>query len=140
LHKELLQQKIAEVKGRISSGGIQEAVIRGLIYAVRTDAAVDERGFELTRRLRIAHSDMSLPEFKSMVREQSTMLLIDQKRALEAIPSMLPPDPQTRERAFELIKQILSARGAHLEDNQKLHEVAALFLGPSQHEATSLRH
>jgi hypothetical protein len=140
LQKELLKQKIAEIKGRIALGGIQEAVIRGLLYAGMTYAAVDERGFELMRRLRIAHGGMSLPEFKSIVREQSNMLLVDQKRALEAIPSMLPANPQTREKAFEMIKQILSARGADLEDNQKLREVAALFLGPSQHEAPGLPH
>jgi hypothetical protein len=132
LHDELLKRKIAEIKGRIATGGVQAAVIRGLIYAGTTYGMVDERGFELLRRLRLAHGGISLAEFKSIVRDQSNMLLIDQRRALDAIPGMLPPDLETRQRAFNLIKQILQARGARLEDNQKLSEVASLFLGPAQ--------
>ena len=39
-----------------------------------------------------AHGDMPLSIFKSLVREQFNMLLLDQNAALAAIPSMLPPD------------------------------------------------
>ena len=129
LHSELLKSKIAAIRERIATGGIPEAVIRGLIYAGMTYGAVDERGFELIRRLRIAHGRLSLAEFKSIVRDQSNMLLIDQKKALDAIPEMLPPDYDTRQKAFDLIKQVLRARGARLEDNGKLREVERLFLG-----------
>ncbi len=54
-------------------------------------------------------ADLSLAEFKALVREQFNMLLIDQEAALAAIPSMLPPDAETRAEAFDLIKQVLSA-------------------------------
>ena len=129
LHSELLKSKIAAIRERIATGGIPEAVIRGLIYAGMTYGAVDERGFEMIRRLRIAHGRMSLADFKSIVRDQSNMLLIDQKKALDAIPDLLPPDYDTRQKAFDLIKQVLRARGARLEDNWKLREVESLFLG-----------
>jgi hypothetical protein len=125
-----LKRKIAEIKGRIATGGLQEAVIRSLLYAGMTYGAVDERGFELMRRLRRAHGAMSLADFKAMVRDQSNMLLIDQQGALDAIPGMLPDDPQARHQALGLIKQILEARGARLEDNERLQEIAALFLEP----------
>ena len=131
LHNELLKSKIAAIRERIATGGIPEAVIRGLIYAGMTYGAVDERGFELIRRLRIAHGQLSLAEFKSIVRDQSNMLSIDQKKSLDAIPDMLPPDYDTRQKAFDLIKQVLRARGARLEDNWKLREVERLFLGPA---------
>ncbi|HKQ45558.1 MAG TPA: DUF3141 domain-containing protein [Rhizomicrobium sp.] len=139
LHKELLKSKIAAIRARIATGGIPEAVIRGLIYAGMTYGAVDERGFETIRRLRMAHGRMSLAAFKSIVRDQSNMLLIDQKKALDAIPDMLPPDYDTRQKAFDIIKQVLQARGARLEDNWKLREVETLFLDPAQHDkATAL--
>jgi len=48
-------------------------------------AAIDERGFELARRIRQAHGDMPLAELKALVREQFNMLLIDQEAALKAI-------------------------------------------------------
>jgi len=139
LHKELLKRKIAEIKGRIATGGLREAVVRGLLYAGMSYATVDERGFEMTRRLRQAHGGMSLADFKSMVRDQSNMLLIDPKAALDAIPGMLPPDFETRQKALDLIKQILGAAGAQLDQNPNLEVVAALFLGAPGHGDAAAR-
>ena len=71
---------------------------------------------------------MPVAEFKELVREQFNILLIDQKAALEAIPSMLPSDPESREEALELIHQVLRARGElSAEDNERLKEIARLF-------------
>jgi pimeloyl-ACP methyl ester carboxylesterase len=128
LHQELLQKRIAELKSRIPIGGLREAVIRGLLYAGMTRAAIDERGFELTRRIRQAHGDIPLSDFKALVREQFNMLLIDQEGALRAIPAMLPSDPEERRKAFDLIKQVLGARGEMSpEDEKRMTEVARLF-------------
>jgi hypothetical protein len=128
LHRELLNKRIAELRSRIPLGGLREAVIRGLLYAGMGRAAIDERGFELARRIRQAHGEMPLSEFKTLVREQFNMLLIDQDAALRAIPSMLPPEIETRQKALKLIKQILSARGEmSAEDEERLAEVVRLF-------------
>lgn len=128
LHRELLAKRIAELKSRIAVGGLQAAVIRGLIYAGMGRQAVDERGFEAVRRIRQAHGDLSLAAFKALVREQFNILLIDSNAALAAIPSMLPPDAETRKVAFGLIRTVLSARGEISGDDRKrLEEVARLF-------------
>src|SRR6476659_2348502 len=79
LHHELLQARIAELKSRIPAGGLRAAVIRGLLYAGMTRAAIDERGFELARRIREAHGDIPIADFKALVREQFYILLIDQE-------------------------------------------------------------
>src|SRR5439155_24267541 len=52
LHHELLQTRIAELKSRIPSGGLPAAMIRALLYAGMPRGAVDERGFEMVRRIR----------------------------------------------------------------------------------------
>ena len=128
LHRELLEARIAELKSRIPAGGLQEAVIRALLYVGMARASVDERGFEAVRRIRRAHGDMPLSMFKSLVRAQFNMLLVDQNAALAAIPAMLPPDRQTRLAAFELVGQALGARGEFsAEDRKRMNEVARLF-------------
>ena len=128
LHRELLQKRIAELKSHIPEGGIRAAVIRGLIYAGVDRASVDERSFELARRLREEHGDMSLADFKTLVREQFNMLLIDQEAALAAIPSMLPPDAETREKAYGVIRQIMNVRGElSTEGKKRMNELARLF-------------
>ena len=100
LHRELLQSRIDELKSRIPAGGLPAAIVRGLIYAGMTRAAIDERGFEIARRIRQEYGDKPIAEFKRLFREQFNMLLIDQEAALAAIPSMLPPDAETREKAY----------------------------------------
>jgi hypothetical protein len=128
LHQELLQKRIAELEAAIPTGGVRAAVIRGLLYAAMTRAAVDERGFEALRRIREAHTDLSLAAFKALVREQFNMLHIDEDAALAAIPSMLPADADTRAKAFDLIRQVLSATGPlSAEDNARLAQVGRLF-------------
>jgi len=128
LHRELLQKRIDELKSRIAIGGIRAAVIRGLIYAGVSRAAIDERGFELARKIRQAHGDMPIADFKALVREQFNILLVDQEAALAAIPSMLPPDTESREKAYVIISQIMSARGElSAEDKKRMGEVAKLF-------------
>lgn len=128
LHQELLQKRIAELKSRIPAGGLREAVIRALLYAGMTRAAVDERGFEAVRRIREAHGDLPLSDFKALVREQFNMLLVDREAALAAIPSMLPTDAETRRKAVDLIKQVLAASGElSAEDRKRINEVERLF-------------
>ncbi|HET7803259.1 MAG TPA: DUF3141 domain-containing protein [Pseudolabrys sp.] len=128
LHRELLQKRIAELKALIGVGGLRAAVVRGLIYVGMNRAAVDERGFELARRIRKAHGDMPVAEFKQLVRDQFNILLVDQKAALDAIPSMLPTDPESREKAYELVRQLMLARGElSAEDSDRLKEVVGLF-------------
>jgi len=128
LHRELLQKRIEELRARISAGGLREASIRALLYAGMGRNAVDERGFGMLRRIRDAHSDISLPEFKALVREQFLILLLDTKGALSAIPTMLPADIESRRKAFNFINQVMNARGdLSTEDEERLHRIAQLF-------------
>jgi hypothetical protein len=91
-------------------------------------AAVDERGFEAVRRIRKSHAEMPLAAFKVLVREQFNILLLETEAALAAIPAMLPPDAETRLKAFTLIKTALGARGeTTAEDKRRMAEVARLF-------------
>ena len=92
LHHKIIEQRIADLRSRIASGGLREALIRALIFAGMGRAAVDERGFEAVRRIRKSLSDVPLASFKATVREQYDMLLLDTEGALAAIPSMLPEE------------------------------------------------
>src|SRR5262249_61439466 len=84
--------------------------------------------FEAVRRIRQTHSDLSLAAFKALVREQFFMLLIDSDAALAAIPAMIPAEAENRLEAFDLIKQVLSARGGFsAEDHGRIERVARLF-------------
>jgi pimeloyl-ACP methyl ester carboxylesterase len=128
LYQELLHKRIAELKSHIAVGGLREAVIRALLYVGLGRGAVDERGFDTVRRLRSRYGDMPLSEFKTLVREQFAILLIDEQAALAALPSLLPADAQTRREAFNAVRQVMAASGEiSAEDEKRLSEIGRLF-------------
>ena len=138
LHFKLIEQHNAELRSRIASGGLREALIRALIFAGMDRAAVDERGFEVVRRIRENQSDVPLSAFKATVREQFDILRIDTEAALAAIPSMLPDDAARRRQAFDLICEILSARGQQSsEDLKRIRRIGGLFGTDGQLSARS---
>jgi hypothetical protein len=129
-HRKLLEARIAELRSRIGSGGLRECGIRALLYVGMARGMADERGLEALRRMRRedAASRMSLSEFKTLVREQFFMLLLDQGASLAAIPEMLPPDMEQRRAVFDAIREVLSAGGKiSSETAKRLDYVAQLF-------------
>jgi hypothetical protein len=131
LHDQLVRSRIAELKSHIAVGGLRAAVVRALLFVGMGRNAIDERGFESVRRIRATQQflpGLTLSAFKALVREQSFMLIIDQKAALAAIPSMLPPEWEVRRKAFALIKELLGVRGKFSETDQgRLDLIAKLF-------------
>jgi len=129
-HRELLQSRVAELKSSIASGGLREAGIRALLYVGSARGLVDERSLEALRRLRQADASarITLPEFKTLVREQFFMLLLDQEAALAAIPKLLPESADARRKAFSAIQEVLSASAEISgEVARRLKQVAGLF-------------
>jgi hypothetical protein len=93
--------------------------------------AVDERGFETIRRIRLARSEASrltLAQFKQLVREQFFILLIDQQAALDAIPALLPDSAAERRKALEVLREVINAPGNITpEVRARLDQVSELF-------------
>ena len=107
LHRELVQDRIADIKSRIRKGGLQECTIRGLIYVGLARGRVDERGVNALKRIRLSDGmpRLTLAEFKAMARDQFFMMLLDTEATLEAIPALLPADAAPRQNAFDLMKK-----------------------------------
>src|ERR1700761_3320234 len=129
-HREMLQKRVAELKSRIGEGGIREAAIRGLLYVGSARGMVDERSLEALRQVRRNDSGarLTLAQFKLLVREQFFMLLLDQERALAAIPKLLPDNASDRVTAFAAIREVLSASAEISgEVAKRLERVAELF-------------
>jgi hypothetical protein len=132
LHGLLLEKRIAELRSAINKGGAREAVVRATLYVGLSRGSVDERGFELVRRIRAAApGDMprqTQSEFKVMVRDQYFMLLIDEEAALAAIPALLPGSAGERRKALSVVQQVLSARGELTGDaSKRMNRIENLF-------------
>ncbi|ASY57018.1 DUF3141 domain-containing protein [Sinorhizobium sp. CCBAU 05631] len=115
LHQELVKTRIASLRAEIAEGGLREALARALLFVGKARGGADERGFEAIRRLRRAHptaSQLTLPQFKALLRKQYFILLIDEEAALAAIPKLLPEDLDERRSAFDVLREVLEASGA----------------------------
>ncbi|HEY5965860.1 MAG TPA: DUF3141 domain-containing protein [Xanthobacteraceae bacterium] len=131
LHRQFVEQRIAELKSKMTEGGLREALVRATLYVGMARTSVDERGFETIRRIRLARGDTSrltLSEFKQLVREQFFMLLIDQDAALAAVPSLLPDSAEERRKALDILREVISASGDLTpEVRMRLDRVTSLF-------------
>jgi pimeloyl-ACP methyl ester carboxylesterase len=131
LHKQFVERRLAELKSRMITGGLREALVRATLYVGMAGNSVDERGFETIRRVRLAKSEasqLSLAEFKVLVREQYLMLLIDQETALKGIPALLPKSAEERRRALGTLCEVINASGdLTLEKRARLLRVSEFF-------------
>ena len=125
----LIKERIAQLRARVEEGGLREAAIRSLVYIGLAGPGVDERAFEVLRRIRAGQGQgLTLEEFKAVLREQFFALLLDQKSALAAIPKMLPEDPATRKEALEAIRRVVTAIGTPAGVRaERLAEIEQLF-------------
>ncbi|SHN71404.1 Protein of unknown function [Bradyrhizobium erythrophlei] len=129
-HRKLLDARIAELKAGIGSGGLRECWIRALLYVGMTRGMFDERSLEALRRMRKEDeaSRLTLSQFKTLVREQFFMLILDQEASLTAIPKMLPDDMELRRAAIAAIREVLSVVGEISgETATRLERVTQLF-------------
>ena len=98
-YQALVNERIEELKQGIEDGGAREALLRALLYIRMPDGVVDERSFNLLRRMKDeVGSGLSLAEFKTVLREQFFMLLLDERSAVKAIPAMLAKDGELASR------------------------------------------
>ena len=130
MHREFVEKRIADLKSHIASGGLREALVRAALYVGMSVGTIDERTFELVRRIRLANNmpSATLAEFKKIVREQYYMLLFDREAALAALPKLLPGDQEERRQALKVLDEVLSARGRLAgEAAGRYREIADLF-------------
>ena len=105
-----IRERISEIEAHIADGGPREAVIRSGVYIGMGGPDVDERAFNQLRQMRAEHGDVTLEEFKRILREQFFALILDPEGALAAIPNMLSA-AKARKDALAMIRAVVSAAG-----------------------------
>jgi hypothetical protein len=135
LEREMAAKQMeAHLEDSIDKGGLVEAAVRALIYVRLPEGKVDERGFAVLKEISAslpAAERIGFARFKEIVREQYLMLLLDEGRAIAALPKLLPEDRQECEAALTMVRRVLSARGDLSEEgSRRLARIEAMFAGP----------
>ena len=70
----------------------------------------------------------SLTELKQVLKEQFFLVRLDEERALESLPALLPLDPEKRRHGLDLVQRMLGAEDAlSPEGVRRLQRIQALF-------------
>mgnify|MGYP000296480224 CR=1 FL=1 len=122
-------EEMAELRAAMDQGGLREAVVRSVIYIRLPDLATDERGFATIQKMRQEHAaDLSLAQFKALIRDQFAMVVLDHEAAVASLPALLAGREAYVPTALEMIRAVVTARGQlHEESSRRLARVSAIF-------------
>lgn len=124
-------QLLSNMDHDFETGGLVEAALRALVYVNLPKIVLDERSFSILKKFREAqHVADRLParKLKEVMKKQSLLVRLDAERAIEAIPKLLPKQPEKRRAVLQTLHKALKARGAVPEETKKrLAHIDALF-------------
>lgn len=129
-HVRFVKQRIDELRTELHCGGVREASVRVLIYISHARGGIDERSFNLIRKMRESdeHS-LNLRDFKHMVREQALIMMLFGDAGVDAIPELLAnSSPEVIKGALAFMTQVALAGGPLNDDGMaRLEKIKSLF-------------
>jgi hypothetical protein len=121
----------AELEKLFEAGGMPEAAMRALLYVRMASGSADERGLatlKALREMRPVNERLHLAEVKEIIRVQSLLLRLDEERAVQAIPRLLPASPEERRFALEVLRKVVGASAPPSEEEaRRLQRIETLF-------------
>ncbi|MDM0015379.1 TerB family tellurite resistance protein [Variovorax sp. J22P168] len=127
---ELKRLKRVEIESQFESGTLTDAWARLLLYVRREENVVDERPYNLMRRMieEIDPDRRPAPAaVKAAMKRQAFVLALDEERAIAALPGLVP-EMQQRSKGFEAARRVAGARGAlTAHQEERFRRVAALL-------------
>ena len=121
-----------ELEARFDEGGAVEAALRSVAYVrLGEGGGADERGFAILKELQAAQpagKALSLAELRQVLREQYLLLRLDEKRAIEALPKLLPQAVEERAATLGAVRRMVLAKGnLTAEGSKRLARIEKLF-------------
>jgi pimeloyl-ACP methyl ester carboxylesterase len=126
-HRRFVEQVIADLGRRVATGGERQALVRAGLYVGLADIP-DKRAFAVLYRIRGEFGQVSLAQFKALLREQFFMLQMNEQTALAALPKMLPKDEAQRRKDYDMLRAVATATGEATPDAlARLKALAPVF-------------
>lgn len=100
MRQELAARRMREAEAQVAQGDELDAFVRILAYVAHDSTAIEERPFNLLRRLARENppaEPVDLATFKAAVKRQSFIVGLDPRRALETLPQLVPDETARRE-------------------------------------------
>jgi hypothetical protein len=95
---------------KLRAGGFDEALIRAVLFLISDNLAFDHRSAQALHATRQLLPHLPLAAFKTMVRQQASLLHLDREAALLALP-LLVPEKNRQKTLLDQTQKIVSATG-----------------------------
>src|SRR5215468_2513497 len=128
---ELKRLKRQEVESQIEQGTLLDAWARLLLYVRREEDLVDERPFNMVRRMIEELKPENVPSLaalKAAVKRQAFVLALDEERAIAALPKLVP-EMHHRRKGFDAARLVVRARGEPTPHQEERFRRVASILG-----------
>ncbi len=123
LVRETAQAELrARLEEKFEEGGVEEAVLRALIYVRRPEGGFDERGYRMLkviRETRKSNERLSIAEFRTMLNEQLQLMVLDEERAIAALPKLLQTGGAETVAGLDALRQLVGAAGASSPEGER---------------------
>ncbi|BAF86186.1 hypothetical protein AZC_0188 [Azorhizobium caulinodans ORS 571] len=126
--RAFLTQKMAEFRDRVDEGGFNEALVRSVLFVIAADRQLDERCAAALKETCLRLTQLSISDFKSLVRRQFYILLLEGIAAVEAIATLVP-DGAARQSLLNDAAAVAGANGTLTIGEQQNIEKLAEVLG-----------
>lgn len=134
MFRSIVKQKIEELKDSMDKGRPRDAILRAILYVRLPECTPDERGFEMLNQIRKTQAeDLGVQELKDLIRDQFFMLMIDEEKAIKAIPALIKGHEDKAEQMLEIVRKVVTAKGALSKPLEKrFADVAKFFSTPKK--------
>jgi len=120
-HCEYVRCETRKMEEDMQRGGLVEAAVRALFYIYRFRMIADERRVNLALKLIKPQyrQDVSMEEFRHIVRQQARLMMHDFDAAVAALPTLLSrADPESIRALAEWLQQVLLVPDAPTPDEE----------------------
>jgi hypothetical protein len=91
------EKEKAELAAKLKAGTYNDAMIRAALFIIGSMGTMDSRTALTLNEARQSMTNLSLSEFKVLVRTQASILRIYRDQALEALPQLVPSEAKRKE-------------------------------------------
>ena len=143
LVRETAQAELrARLDQKFEEGGVEEAVLRALIYVRRPEGGFDERGYRMLkviRETRKSNERLSIAEFRTMLNEQLQLMVLDEERAIAALPKLLQTGGAETIAGLDALRQLVGAAGALSPEGERRFAQVESSIPPEAAKAHRVR-
>ncbi|MFY9626998.1 MAG: DUF3141 domain-containing protein [Methylocystis sp.] len=129
------KSRLEECAAKVETGGIDEALIRAIIYVVAADRIFDQSAAFALNLARQRLMRLSLENFKILVRDQFFVMQLAPERAIDAL-TILAPKAEERAVLMERLRRIIGAgHPQSIAGRERLDRLSRLLGTPVERSA-----